>query len=324
LPPTTYLEAIRQALWEEMEADPRVFLMGEDIGEYGGAFKLTEGFLAHFGPERVIDTPITESAMVGAAAGAALMGMRPVVEMQFIDFIANAFDQLVNMVAKSHWRWGQPMPLVVRGPSGGGVRGGPFHSQCPEGWFAHVPGLKVVQPATAHDAKGLLKAAIRDPDPVLYLEHKMLYRRIKEDLPGEDYEVPIGKAAVRRRGRDVTLLAYGALLHRSLEAAETLAPQGIEVEVVDLRTLLPLDREAILESVQRTSKALIVHEDTRTGGIGAEIAALLAESAFEYLDGPIVRVTARDCGVPYSAPLEDAFQPQVEDIVRACAELAAY
>jgi 2-oxoisovalerate dehydrogenase E1 component beta subunit len=324
MPLTTYLEAIRQALWEEMEADPRVFLMGEDIGEYGGAFKLTDGFLSHFGADRVIDTPIVESGLVGSAAGAALMGQRPVVEMQFIDFIANAFDQLVNFVAKSHWRWGQPMPLVVRGPSGGGVRGGPFHSQNPEGWFAHVPGLKIVQPSTAYDAKGLLKAAIRDPDPVLYLEHKLLYRRIKEDLPDTDYEVPIGKAVVRRPGKDLSILTYGAMVHRSLEAAEALAQQGIAAEVVDLRTLLPLDQATVFESVQRTNKAVIVHEDTFTGGVGAEVAALLAQSAFEHLDGPIVRLAARDCGVPYSAPLEDAFLPQVPDIVRTCAELVSY
>ncbi len=307
-----------------MERDPSVFLMGEDIAEYGGAFKVTEGFLARFGPDRVIDTPIVESGMMGAAAGAALMGMKPVVEIQFIDFIANAFDQLVNFIAKSHWRWGEPMPLVVRGPSGGGVRAGPFHSQNPEGWLQHVPGLKIVQPATAYDAKGLLKAAIRDPDPVLYLEHKMLYRRIKDDLPDADYEVPIGQAVVRRSGSDVSLLTYGAMVHRCMEAAAQLAAQGIEAEVVDLRTLLPLDRRTVIESVQRTSKAVIVHEDTRTGGVGGEIAALLAESAFEFLDGPIVRLAARDCPVPYSAPLEDAFLPQLADIVRACEELAAY
>ncbi len=324
MPSTTYLEAIRQALWEEMESDPRVFLMGEDVGEYGGAFKLTEGFLEHFGADRVIDTPIVESGLVGAAAGAALMGQRPIVEMQFIDFIANGFDQLVNFVAKSHWRWGQPMPLVVRGPSGGGVRGGPFHSQNPEGWFQHVPGLKVVQPSTAYDAKGLLKAAIRDPDPVLYLEHKMLYRRVKEELPGEDYEVPLGKAVVRRAGSDLTLVTYGAMVHRCLEAASRLADKGVDAEVLDLRTLLPLDEETVLESVSRTNKVVIVHEDTRTGGVGAEVSARLAESAFEYLDGPILRVASRDCGVPYSAPLEDAFLPQVDDILNACDQLAAY
>ena len=321
---TTYLEAIRQALWEEMEADPRVFLMGEDVGEYGGAFKVTAGFLAHFGSDRVVDTPIVESGLVGAAAGAALMGRRPIVEIQFIDFIVNAFDQLVNFVAKSHWRWGQAMPLVIRGPSGGGVRGGPFHSQNPEGWFHHVPGLKIVQPATAYDAKGLLKAAIRDPDPVLYLEHKLLYRRVKEELPTEDYEVPIGEAIVRRPGRDLTIITYGAMLHRALEAADRLAEKGMEAEVVDLRTLLPLDEDTVLESVARTNKVVIVHEDTRTGGLGAEISARLAESAFEFLDGPILRVAARDCGVPYSATLEDAFLPQVDDILDACDQLAAY
>jgi 2-oxoisovalerate dehydrogenase E1 component beta subunit len=321
---TTYLEAIRQALWEEMEKDPRVFLMGEDVAEYGGAFKLTTGFLENFGASRVIDTPIVESGMVGAAAGAALMGQRPVVEMQFIDFIANAFDQLVDFVAKSHWRWGQPMPLVVRGPCGGGVRGGPFHSQNPEGWFHHVPGLKIVQPASAYDAKGLLKAAIRDPDPVLYLEHKFLYRRIKEELPAEDYEVPIGRAQVRRKGSDMTIVTYGAMLYRALEVAERLSENGVEAEIIDLRTLLPLDQETLLESVSRTNKVLIVHEDTRTGGVGAEVAARLAESAFEHLDGPILRVASRDCGVPYSAPLEDAFLPQVDDILRACDQLAAY
>jgi 2-oxoisovalerate dehydrogenase E1 component beta subunit len=321
----TYLEAIRQALWEEMERDPRVFLLGEDIGEYGGAFKLTEGFLKHFGAERVIDTPIAESGIVGAACGAALMGQRPVAEMQFIDFIANAFDQLVNFVAKNHWRWGVPLPMVVRGPAGGGVRGGPYHSQNPEAFFFHVPGLKIVQPATAYDAKGLLKAAIRDPNPVLYFEHKFLYRRIKEELPADDYVVPIGRAAVRRPGRDLTVVTYGAMLYKCLDAAAALARQGVEAEVIDLRTLAPLDTETVLESVRRTNKAVIVHEDTLTGGIGAEIAAVLSDAAFEYLDGPIRRVCSRDAGgVPFSAPLEDAFLPQTPDILRACTELAAY
>jgi 2-oxoisovalerate dehydrogenase E1 component beta subunit len=321
---TTYLEAIRQALGEEMERDPSVFLMGEDIAEYGGAFKVTEGFLARFGPDRVIDTPIVESGMMGAAAGAALMGMRPVVEIQFIDFIANAFDQLVNFIAKSHWRWGEPMPLVVRGPGGGGVRAGPFHSQNPEGWLQHVPGLKIVQPATAYDAKGLLKAAIRDPDPVLYLEHKMLYRRIKDDLPDTDYEVPIGKALVRRSGRDVSLLTYGAMVHRCLEAAVQLAAQGIEAEVVDLRTLLPLDRRTVIESVQRTSKVVIVHEDTRTGGIGESLAAIIQEEAFESLDAPVRIVGALDTPVPYSPPLEEFFLPSEEQVERAARLLVAY
>jgi 2-oxoisovalerate dehydrogenase E1 component beta subunit len=325
VPQTTYLEAIRQALWEEMERDPRVFILGEDVGEYGGAFKLTEGFLQHFGAERVIDTPIAESGIVGVAAGAAMLGRRPVAEMQFIDFIANAFDQLVNFIAKNYWRWGVAVPMVVRGPAGGGVRGGPYHSQNPEAFFFHVPGIKIVQPATAYDAKGLLKAAIRDPNPVLFLEHKYLYRRIKEDLPAEDYIVPIGKAVVRRPGRDLTVITYGAMVHKSLEAAAALAGDGIEVEVIDLRTLAPLDKATVLESVRRTSKAVIVHEDTLTGGIGAEIAAILSDVAFEHLDGPIRRVAAKDAGgVPFSGPLEDAFLPQTDDIVRACAALAAY
>src|SRR5262250_121480 len=238
----TYLEAIRQGIWEEMDRDPTVFCLGEDIGIYGGAFKVTDGFIDRFGPERVIDTPIAESAIVGAAFGASLTGMRPVAEFQFMDFIGCAFNQITNMVAKAHYRWGAPAPLVVRGPSGGNVHGGPFHSQNPEMYFVHTPGLKVVCPATAYDAKGLIKAAIRDDDPVIYLEHKYLYRRIKEDLPAEDYIVPIGKAAVRRSGGDLSILTYGAMLYPCLEAAETLArDHGAEAEVVDLRSLLPLD-----------------------------------------------------------------------------------
>ncbi len=325
MPQVTYIEAIRQALWEEMERDPRVFLIGEDIGEYGGAFKLTEGFVERFGATRVIDTPIAESGIVGVATGAAMWGQRPVAEMQFIDFIANAFDQLVNFAAKNHWRWGVPVPLVVRGPAGGGVRGGPYQSQCPEGWFFHVPGLKIVQPATAHDAKGLLKAAIRDPNPVLYLEHKFLYRRLKEDLPDGDWIVPLGEAAVRRPGSDLTLVTYGAMVHKCLQAAAELEKAGIEAEVIDLRTLAPLDTATIAGSVRRTSKLVIVHEDTRTGGIGAEIAARVSDSEFEHLDGPIRRVCAKDApGVPFSGPLEDAYLPRTQDIVQTCRELAAY
>jgi 2-oxoisovalerate dehydrogenase E1 component beta subunit len=320
----TYLEAVRQALWEEMERDPSIFLMGEDIGEYGGAFKVTAGFLDHFGSERVVDTPIAESGIIGAAAGAALMGRRPIVEMQFIDFLASAFDQLVNFVAKMHWRSGEALPIVIRGPAGGGVRGGPFHSQSPEGFLNHCPGLKIVQPSSVYDAKGLLKSAIRDADPVLFLEHKFLYRRLKEELPDEDYTVPIGKAIVRRPGKDLTMITYGAMTHSCMQAAEQLAEQGVAAEVIDLRTLKPLDEKTILESVQRTGKAVIVHEDQRTGGIGGEIAAILSEKCFEYLDGPIIRVTSMDCGVPYSAPLEDAFLPQVDDIRNACAQLASY
>jgi 2-oxoisovalerate dehydrogenase E1 component beta subunit len=308
-----------------MERDPRVFLIGEDVGEYGGAFKLTEGFLEHFGAARVVDTPIAESGIVGAACGAAMWGQRPVAEMQFIDFIANAFDQLVNFVAKNYWRWGVPVPMVVRGPAGGGVRGGPYHSQNPEAFFAHVPGLKIVQPATAYDAKGLLKSAIRDPNPVIYLEHKFLYRRVKEDLPPGDWVVPIGPAEIRRPGRDLTILTYGAMLQKSLEAADELDKEGVQAEVIDLRTLAPLDDATILESVRRTSKLVIVHEDTQTGGLGAEIAARVCEMAFEHLDGPVRRVAAKDApGVPFSGPLEDAFLPQTPDILNACRELAAY
>jgi len=307
-----------------MERDDRVFLLGEDIGVYGGAFKVTDGLLAKFGEERVIDTPISETAIVGAAVGAAMMGLRPVAEMQFADFISCAFDMITNFAAKSRYRTGVGVPLVVRGPSGGGVHGGPFHSQNPEAYFAHTPGLKVVQPATAHDAKGLIKAAIRDDDPVIFFEHKYLYRRIKEELPREDYIVPIGKAAVRREGRDLSILTYGAMLWTALEAASTLEREGIDAEVIDLRTLFPLDEEAILSSVAKTSKAIILHEATRTGGIGAEIAAVLAERCFEYLDAPLVRITAPDTPVPYSPPLEEFFLPSEDEVERAARLLAAY
>src|SRR6201984_3458846 len=320
----TYLEAIRQGLWEEMESDPSVFCIGEDIGIYGGAFKVTDGFVHHFGPQRVIDTPIAESAIVGAAFGAALTGMRPVAEFQFMDFIGCSFNQIVNMVAKSHYRWGAPAPLVLRGPCGGGVHGGPFHSQNPEMYFVHTPGLKVVCPATARDAKGLLKSAIRDNNPVLFFEHKYLYRRIKEDLPDDDYTVPIGQAIVRRPGRDLSIVTYAAMVHASLEAAELLAKEGIEAEVVDLRTLLPLDRQTIVESVKRTNKLLVVHEDTRTGGIAGEIAALVTESAFDDLDGPIRRVTSLDTPVPFSPPLEEHFLPNAARIAEAARDLARY
>ena len=321
---TTYVDAIREGLREEMQRDERVFLLGEDIGVYGGAFKVTDGLIAEFGEERVIDTPIAETAIVGAAVGAAMMGMRPVAEMQFIDFISCAFDMITNFAAKSRYRTGVGVPLVIRGPSGGGVHGGPFHSQNPEAYFAHTPGLKIVQPATAYDAKGLIKAAIRDDDPVLFFEHKFLYRRIKEELPTEDYVVPIGKAAVRRTGRDLSVITYGAMVWTALEAAKTLEAEGIDVEVVDLRTLFPMDEEAILASVAKTNKAILLHEATRTGGIGAEIAAVLSERCFEYLDGPLVRVTAPDTPVPYSPPLEEAFLPNAEKLCKAARALAGY
>jgi 2-oxoisovalerate dehydrogenase E1 component beta subunit len=321
---TTYLEAIRQALFEEMDRDPAVVLMGEDVGVYGGAFQVSEGLLARFGWERVIDTPISETAIVGAAVGMGYAGLRPVVEMQFIDFIACCFNQVTNFAAKSHYLWGAPVPIVLRGPSGGGVHGGPFHSANPEMYFAHTPGLKVVCPATAYDAKGLLKSAIRDNNPVLFFEHKLLYRRIKEDLPETDYTVPIGKAAVRREGRDITIISYAAMLHTSLDAADQLEKESIEAEVIDLRTLLPLDRETILASVRKTNRLLVVHEDTRTGGIAGEIAALVTENAFEDLDAPIQRVTSLDTPVPYSPPLEEYFLPNAAKVVAAARELARY
>ncbi|HEX2522903.1 MAG TPA: alpha-ketoacid dehydrogenase subunit beta [Terriglobia bacterium] len=320
----TYLEAIRQGIVEEMERDSNVFVLGEDVGAYGGAFKVTEGLLERFGEERVIDTPISESAIVGAAIGAALMGMRPIAEMQFADFISCAFDQITNFAAKCRYRWGAGVPLVIRGPSGGGVHGGPFHSQNPEMHYVHTPGLKVVAPSTAYDAKGLIKAAIRDEDPVVYFEHKFLYRRIKEELPDGDLIVPIGKADVKREGSDLSVLTYGAMVHLALEAAVALAKDGIELEVVDLRTLLPLDKESVLESVKKTSKVILLHEDTRTGGIAGELAAIIAEEAFEYLDGPIMRITAPDTPVPYSPPLEEFFLPKTTDIIRVARQLAAY
>ena len=321
---TTYLEAIREGLLEEMERDPNVFCIGEDIGEYGGAFKVTAGFVERFGARRVVDTPISEAAIVGASIGASLMGLRPVAEMQFADFITCGFDQIVNFAAKCRYRWNAPVPIVVRSPSGGGIHGGPFHSQNPEMWFVRTPGLKVVCPATAYDAKGLIKSAIRDNDPVLYFEHKGLYRKIKEDLPTEEYTVPIGKAKVVREGRHLSIITYGAMVWTALEAADKLAPEGARVEVVDLRTLVPLDRETICASVRKTSKALLLHEDTRTGGMAGELAATITENVFEYLDGPIVRVTAPDTPVPYSPPLEEAFLPNVEKVVEKARWLYRY
>jgi 2-oxoisovalerate dehydrogenase E1 component beta subunit len=321
----TYLEAIRQALFEEMDRDSNVFCLGEDIGAYGGAFKVTEGLLERFGADRVIDAPISEAAIVGAAAGAAHLGMRPVCEMQFIDFISCAYDMLTNYVATSRYRAFLPCPMVVRGPSGGYVRGGPFHSQNPEAAFLHTPGLKIVYPATASDAKGLMKAAIRDDDPVLYFEHKYLYRRVKEEMPAGDHVVPIGKARIAREGRDVSIITYAATVWKALDAAEQLEREdGLSVEVLDLRSLLPMDDEAIVATVKKTHRALIVHEDTRTGGIAGEITARLNEGAFEWLDAPVMRVTAADVPLPYSPPLEDYVLPQTADIVKAARVLAAY
>ena len=324
MPLLTYLDAIRQGIWEEMERDPTVFCLGEDIGVYGGAFKVTDGFLGRFGPERVVDMPIAESAIVGAAYGAALTGLRPVAEFQFMDFIGCAFNQITNVVAKAHYLWGAPVPLVLRGPSGGHVHGGAFHSQNPEMWFVHNPGLKVVCPATPYDAKGLIKAAIRDNNPVLFFEHKFLYRRIKEEVPAEDYIVPIGKARLAREGRDISVITYAAMVHTALEAAEILSKEGIDLEILDLRTVSPLDREAIAQTVRKTSKVIILHEHPRTGGLAGEIAAIINEEAFDNLDGPIVRITALDTPVPFSPPQEEYYLPKVSDIVREARHLKSY
>ena len=325
MPEITYLEALRQGLWEEMERDERVFILGEDVGAYGGAFKVTEGFHKRFGESRVIDTPIAEAAIVGAAAGAAHVGMRPVAEMQFIDFISCAYDMLTNYVATARYRAFLPCPMVVRGPSGGYVRGGPFHSQNPEAAFFHTPGLKIVYPATASDAKGLLKAAIRDDDCVLFFEHKYLYRRIKQEMPPGDHVVPIGKARLAREGTDLSIVTYAATVWKALEAADQLEREdGLSVEVLDLRSLLPLDDEAIVATVRKTNRVLLVHEDTVTGGIAGEIAARINEMAFEWLDAPIRRVAAHDVPLPYAPQLEDFVLPQTADIVRAARWVARY
>jgi 2-oxoisovalerate dehydrogenase E1 component beta subunit len=307
-----------------MERDSSVFCLGEDIGIYGGAFKVTDGLIDRFGAERVIDTPIAEMAIVNAAFGAALTGLRPVAEFQFIDFIGCAFNQITNLLAKAHFRWGAPVPVVLRGPCGGGVHGGPFHSQNPEMYYVHTPGMKVVAPATAHDAKGLIKSAIRDNNPVLFLEHKFLYRRIKEELPADDYTVEIGKAKVVREGRHVSVITYGAMLYIALDAADILAKDGIDLEVVDLRSLLPLDRETIANTVRKTNKIIVLHEDTKTGGIAGEIAACINEDAFDWLDAPITRIASADSPVPFSPPLEEVFLPRVEDVVREARRLKAY
>jgi len=322
MPEMTYLEAINDGLREEMRHDPSVFCLGQDIGSFGGAFKVTDGLLAEFGAERVWDTPLAESAIVGAAVGAAVEGLRPIAEMQFADFIACGFDQLVNVAAKMHYRQGLAVPMVVRLPSGGGFSGGPFHSQNPEAWFLQAPGLKVVAPSTPEDAKGLLAGAVRDPNPVLYMEHKNLYRRLRGEVADGRYETPLGELRLAREGSDLTVIAYGAMVHTALEATADL--DGASVEVVDLRTLCPLDREGILRSVRKTSKVVVLHEATRSCGIGAEVCALVAEEAFEDLDGPVVRVTAPDVPIPFSPPLERAVLPQVDQVREACSELLGY
>ncbi|HZD17691.1 MAG TPA: alpha-ketoacid dehydrogenase subunit beta [Actinomycetota bacterium] len=321
----TYLIAIAEALWEEMERDERVFLLGEDIGVYGGAFKVTEGFIERFGPERVMDTPIAEETIVGLALGAAMEGFRPVAEFQYADFMTSGFDEITTALARYHYRSGVPIPVVLRGPSGGGVRASSFHSFNPEPWFAHAPGLKVICPAFPTDAKGLLKSAIRDDNPCVFLEHKWIYRRIKELVPEDpDFRVPIGVADVKREGTDVSVIAYGMMVHQALEAADNLAQGGMSVEVVDLRSIVPLDTETILASVAKTSRAIVLYESHRFLGVGAEVASVIAQEAFETLDSPVVRIAPPNVPVPFSPALEDAYLPQVVDIEDAVRKLSAW
>jgi 2-oxoisovalerate dehydrogenase E1 component beta subunit len=325
MPALTYIDAISRGMWEEMERDPSVFLIGEDIGAYGGAFKATKGFLEHFGPERVIDSVLSEAAIIGAATGAAVAGMRPIAEMQFADFVTCAFNQIVTNASKIYYRWRIPVPMVIRLPTGGYIHGGPYHSASTEAWFAHVPGLKIVAPSTPSDAKGLIKSAVRDNNPVMFFEFKYLYRRVKGEVPEGDITVPIGKGDVKREGGDVTIITYGSTVHFSLEAAEKVSREnGIETKVVDLRTLLPLDRDLIIDSVRATGKVLIVHEDTLTGGVGGEVAALIAEHAFQDLDAPVKRLGALDAPVPFAPTLEAAHLPDTERIVHALRELIRY
>jgi 2-oxoisovalerate dehydrogenase E1 component beta subunit len=317
----TYLQAISAALRDELRSDERVLMMGEDIGVFGGAFKVTDGFVDEFGSDRVMDTPLAESGIIGTAIGAAVVGMRPVCEMQFSDFISCGFDQLVNVAGKMHYRQGLAVPITIRLPSGGGFSGGPFHSQNPEAWFMHAPGIKVVAPSTAEDAKGLLHSAIHDPNPVCYMEHKFLYRRIRGEVPEGVFETPFS-ARVARPGADLAVIAYGAMVHVALEATEDL--DGASVEVLDLRSLVPLDEEAILDSVERCSKVVIVDEANTTCAAGAQVAALIAERGFESLDGPVVRVATPDVPIPFSPPLEQAVLPSVDRVREACRELLAY
>ena len=321
----TYLIAIAEALWEEMERDDRVFMLGEDIGVYGGAFKVTEGFIDRFGPERVMDTPIAEETIVGMSVGAAMEGLRPVAEFQYADFMSSGFDEITTVLSRYHYRAGVPLPVVLRGPSGGGVRASSFHSINPEPWYAYAGGIKIMCPAFPSDAKGLLKSAIRDDNPSLFLEHKWIYRRIKEEV-SEDPEllVPIGSADVKREGSDVSIITYGAMVHKALEAADALGQRGISAEIVDLRTVYPLDEETILRSIEKTSRALVLYESYRFLGIGTEVAAVIAEKAFEHLDAPVVRLAPPNVPVPFSPPLEDAFLPQIADIEAAVDRLAGW
>lgn len=322
----TLVEAVRSALHEELARDPSVIVLGEDVGKQGGVFRATDGLLAAFGEDRVIDSPLAEVGIVGVAIGAAMNGLRPVAEIQFADYIHPAFDQIVNEAAKIRYRSNGAFgcPLVVRTPFGAGVHGGLYHSQSVEALFYHVPGLKVVVPSTPYDCKGLLKAAIRDDDPVLFFEHKRSYRRWKGEVPTEDYVVPLGRAEVKRPGSTLSVITYGIGVHQALEAAASLEPEGISIEVLDLRTIVPLDHDAIAATVERTSKVLILHEDNKTGGIGAEVSAFIAEQLFESLDGPIVRVAAADCHIPYAPSLEQAIIPGVSEVIAAARRLAAY
>jgi 2-oxoisovalerate dehydrogenase E1 component beta subunit len=321
----TYLVAIAEALWEEMERDPRVFLLGEDIGVYGGAFKVTEGFIERFGADRVMDTPIAEETIVGMSVGAAMEGLRPVAEFQYADFMTSGFDSIVTAAARYHYRSGVPIPIVLRAPSGGGVRASSFHSENPEPWFSYAPGLKVICPAFPEDAKGLLKSAIRDDNPCVFLEHKWIYRRIREHVPEDpDFLVPIGQARVRRQGSDLSIVTYGMMVHLALEAVELLEAEGISAEVVDLRTIVPLDTHTILSSVEKTSRALVLYESHRFLGTGAEIGSVIAEEGFQHLDAPVMRLAPPNVPVPFSPTLEDAYLPQVADIVEAARKLSAW
>lgn len=321
----SYLEAIREGMTEEMRRDEKVFVMGEDVGIYGGAFKVTKGMIGEFGPERIIDTPISESAIIGVGIGTAIQGFRPICEMQFADFVTSGFNQIVNNAATFYWRQGVKIPMVIRNPSGGNIHGGPFHSSNPEPWFFRTPGLKVVAPATAYDAKGLMKAAVRDDNVVLYFENKYLYRRIKEELPSEEYVVPIGEAKLARDGSEAVIITYGAPVHDSIQACEEIGKEeGVEVAVLDLRSPMPFDKEKILEMVKSTNRVLIAHEHQLTGGIGGEFSAFINENAFKYLDAPIMRVAAKDIPVPFSPPLEEYFLPNQDKIKAKLIELLSY
>jgi pyruvate/2-oxoglutarate/acetoin dehydrogenase E1 component len=320
----TFLEAIADSLKIQMRKDESVFMIGEDIGAYGGAFKLTKGFLDEFGPKRIIDAPISEAAIIGAAIGAAINGMRPVVEMQFMDFITCGFNQLVNVAGTTAYRWGIGVPLVVRGPSGGGVGANPFHSRNSEAWFVQATGIKVVCPSSPADAKGLLTAAIEDNNPVIFYEHKGLYRKIKEEVPEGYYSIPLGKANIVKQGSDASIITYGSTVHMAIEAAEKLEARGISVEIIDIRTLVPFDEETVLASVKKTNRVLITHEATLTGGFAGEIAARISEKAFEYLDAPIIRIAAFDSPTPFAPTLEKAMLPNTEKIIAGLEKLLSY